>query len=190
MAHRHHIGPRLVNAAMNEALRVDRAIRVVEPVAVEVELDDVLLGDQTGAARAGQEVAACILGISNADVTEGVDHSFVAEDPVRHHQVANGRLRVIAHVQMARPLKHVTDRGPEPRLRLRTCSSRSSDVTVKQAQYLHVRESRAADGERYDSLVEDAGYLPEQARPFSAAMVPRGGIEPPTPAFSVQCSTN
>jgi len=22
------------------------------------------------------------------------------------------------------------------------------------------------------------------------AMVPRGGIEPPTPAFSVQCSTN
>src|SRR5215510_14221484 len=55
MAYRHHIGPRLVNAAMNEALRIDRAIRVVEPVAVEVKLDDVLLGDQTGAARAGQE---------------------------------------------------------------------------------------------------------------------------------------
>jgi hypothetical protein len=38
------------------------------------------------------------------------------------------------------------------------------------------RESRAADGERYDSLVEDTDYLPKPARPFSAAMVPRGGL--------------
>src|SRR5262245_34349835 len=87
-------------------------------------------------------------------------------------------------------LEHIADRGPEPRLPLRTCSSRSSDVTVKQANTYVCRKSSAADGERYDSLVEDAGYLPKPARPFSAAMVPRGGIEPPTPAFSVQCSTN
>jgi hypothetical protein len=25
---------------------------------------------------------------------------------------------------------------------------------------------------------------------WNAKLVPRGGIEPPTPAFSVQCSTN
>jgi hypothetical protein len=35
-------------------------------------------------------------------------------------------------------LEHVIDRGPEPRLPLRTCSSRSSDVTVETGQYLHV----------------------------------------------------
>src|SRR5262245_36129182 len=85
---------------------------------------------------------------------------------------------------MARPLKHVTDRGPEPRLPLRVCSSRSLDVTVKQANTYMCRESRAADDERYDSLVEDAGYLPKQARPFSAAMVPRGGLKQ---LFTVRC---
>ena len=73
-------------------------------------------------------------------------------------------------------LEHLTDRGPEPRLPLRTCSSRSSDVTVKQANTYMCRESRAADGEQYESLVEDVGYLPKPARPFSAAMVPRGGL--------------
>jgi hypothetical protein len=30
----------------------------------------------------------------------------------------------------------------------------------------------------------------EEIQNWILVMVPRGGIEPPTPAFSVQCSTN
>ena len=86
-------------------------------------------------------------------------------------------------------LEHLTDRGPEPRLPLRTCSSRFSDVTVKQANTYVCRKSSAADGERYDSLVEDAGYLPKPARPFSAAMVPRGGMPRLSRTNPLDCQT-
>ena len=82
---------------MNEALGVDRAVGAVEPVAVEIELDDVVLGDEAGAPRARQEITSGILRMANADVAEGIDHALVAEDAVRHHEIADRRRHALIH---------------------------------------------------------------------------------------------
>src|SRR5205807_2618365 len=74
-----------------------------EPVAVQVELDDVVLGDQAGTARARQEIARGVVGMTDADVTEGVHDAFVCEDSVRHHQVADRCRHILVHTAHASP---------------------------------------------------------------------------------------
>jgi len=82
---------------VDESLGIDRAAGAVEPVAVEIELDDVVLGDKAGAPRARQEITSGILWMANADVAEGVDHALVAEDAVRHHEIADRRRHALIH---------------------------------------------------------------------------------------------
>ena len=87
--HRLHVGPRLVDAAVDEALVIERPAVVLRRRAVEVELHDVGLADHLGRERAGEEEAARVARMAHADVAVGIDDVFVREDAVRDHEVAD-----------------------------------------------------------------------------------------------------
>ena len=97
VTNRHDVRSRLVHAAVNETLGIDRAIGAVEPVAVEVELDDVVFGDQAGTARARQEIAFGVFRVADADMAECINHAFVAENAVGHHQISDCCQGSLAH---------------------------------------------------------------------------------------------
>jgi hypothetical protein len=60
--HAHHVGPRLIGAAVDRALGVEVLALGVDRLAVEIELDDVVALDALGRARARQEEAVRLSG--------------------------------------------------------------------------------------------------------------------------------
>jgi hypothetical protein len=50
--HGGHVGPRLVDLAVDEALEEDAAAALIDRVRVEIELHDVFRGDERGRERA------------------------------------------------------------------------------------------------------------------------------------------
>ena len=81
------VRPRLVDRRMDEALEIERALLVPHRLAVEAELDDVVLLDQLGRERARDEEALRIVGMADADVAVGVDHVLLGEDAVGDDEV-------------------------------------------------------------------------------------------------------
>ena len=56
MHHRHHVGPHFVDAGMDEALEIERALLLAHRLAGEIELDDIGgLETRTMSAAAGSD---------------------------------------------------------------------------------------------------------------------------------------
>ena len=79
---RMHVRPRLVEAAMDEALEIGRLAARIDRLALERELHDVVLLDAVRRPRPRQEEALRIVGMPRADMAERVDHAFGREDAV------------------------------------------------------------------------------------------------------------
>ena len=87
MNHRHHVRPRLVNFAMNEAFQKHRSTTVAHGVAIEIELHDVGGGDQRRRERPRHEKAIGIGRMTRADVAEAVENAKVGEDAAASHDI-------------------------------------------------------------------------------------------------------
>src|ERR1700694_4885668 len=97
MADRVDVGPRLIDAAMDDALAVERHARRRYRLGVERELVDVRGLDQLRAARAGEEIAARIAGVAHADMAEAVEHAFVGDDAIGEGELIAGLVERIGH---------------------------------------------------------------------------------------------
>jgi hypothetical protein len=93
--HRHDIGPRAIDLAVDEALADRGHARfyslAVERLAVEVVLEDVFHLHGLGRDGAGEEETLRILRRAQADVAVGVDHAVLGEDAVGGDQVFEQR---------------------------------------------------------------------------------------------------
>ena len=85
--HRHHVGPRLIGAAVDRALGVEVLALGVDRLAFEIELDDVVALDALGRPRARQEKAIRPVGMADADVAERIDDPELRQHVVRGHEV-------------------------------------------------------------------------------------------------------
>ena len=89
VAHRHHVRPRLVDLAVNDALEEQPVLARAHRPVVEIERDDVVGGDLGGRHAAGEPVALRVARIARADVAIGVEHAVVAQDPVGGDQIVD-----------------------------------------------------------------------------------------------------
>ena len=87
--HRLHVRPRLEDAAMDEALVIERPAVVAHRRAVEIELDDVLGFHQFRRHRGRHEEAMRIFRMAHAHMAIGIHHAFAGEDAVGDHEVAH-----------------------------------------------------------------------------------------------------
>src|SRR5688572_3089567 len=85
--HGHHLGPRAVDLAVDEALEHRFVPAFVACAAVEVVVEQVGGLDALGRYRPRQKIALRILRRAHADVAVGVDHAVLGEDAVRRDQV-------------------------------------------------------------------------------------------------------
>ena len=85
--HRHHVGPRFENSAMNEALEIEVAFFFSHRLAVERELDDVVMSDQFRSQRTGEKKTVRSLRMTNADMAISVDHFLMSEDAVGDDEI-------------------------------------------------------------------------------------------------------
>jgi hypothetical protein len=77
MNHRHHVGPRLIDAAMNDTLGKELLGRRLHRLRIERELEHVGGLHQLRRARARQQIAIGITRMAQADMAEGVQHALV-----------------------------------------------------------------------------------------------------------------
>src|SRR5262245_10547851 len=77
-----HVGPRLIDFGMDEALGIDRAVAMIDRPRVEIEFHDVVLGHASRRQRGRHQIALRIAGMARADVPEPVDHALAIEDAV------------------------------------------------------------------------------------------------------------
>src|SRR5262244_2013409 len=96
-----HVRTRLVDLGMDEALRIDRAVALVERLCIKIELHDVSLADAARGERRRHQKTVLALGMTDADVAEAVDHALAVENAIGSDQVV--------------------DRGSKIRRRLRPC---------------------------------------------------------------------
>ena len=89
-----NFGSGLVYGTMNRPLAIHRPSALVDWVAVEVELHQIVERDQFRAARSRKEKAVRALWMPYADVAKGIDHLFVRENSVGSHEVAESVLQV------------------------------------------------------------------------------------------------
>src|SRR5215212_7995152 len=94
MDHGIDLGPGLVDRAVDVALKIARP-RIADRRAVELELDNILAGDEFGAQRARQQIVIRLARVANADVAVGIDHVLLCQNPVRDHQIANRAFQFI-----------------------------------------------------------------------------------------------
>jgi hypothetical protein len=87
VANGQHVRPHPVERAVDRPLRVHRSPLRIDRSVVEVELHDVTPLDQLRTTRAGEKVAVGPSRVPDADVTEGVDHPLIGEDPVGDDEV-------------------------------------------------------------------------------------------------------
>src|SRR5215510_9373610 len=77
-----HVRPRLIDAAVDEALEIRRPVARVDRIAFERELHDVVLLDALGRTRSRQQEALGIVGMARAHMPERVHDTLMREDAV------------------------------------------------------------------------------------------------------------
>ncbi len=82
VADRHHVGPHLIDAAVDDPFRIKLHVRRLDRLGVERELQNVLGLDQSRRAGTREQVTAGILRMADADMAEGVENAFVRQHAV------------------------------------------------------------------------------------------------------------
>ena len=88
--HRVDVGTRLVDFGMDETLRVDRTVALVDRLAVEIELHDVGLADAARRERGRHQEPVLARGMADADVAEAVDDALAVENAIGSDEIVNG----------------------------------------------------------------------------------------------------
>ncbi len=91
------VGPRLIDAAVDHPLAIERDPVRRYRLGIERELVDVDWLDQLGAARAGEQVTTGIGRVAHADMPECVEHAFVSDDPVGERELPASLLEDSSH---------------------------------------------------------------------------------------------
>ena len=86
MTHREHVATRLVDAAVNDALRVEQRFRWPHRLGIEREFQNVVGFDQYRRARARQQIAIRIIWMPYANMAESIKHAFMREDAIGERQ--------------------------------------------------------------------------------------------------------
>src|SRR5204862_8116032 len=87
----HHVRPRFVDFAVDEAFQEHRAAAGIDRIAVEIEFHDVAGGDQRRRQRPRHQEAIWIARMARADMAEGIDHAEVGEDAAAGHDIPKQR---------------------------------------------------------------------------------------------------
>ena len=77
-----HVGPCLVDLAVDDALGIELHGRRLHRLGVQGEFENVVGLDQRRRARPRQQIAIGVAGMTDADMAEGVDDAFMAENAV------------------------------------------------------------------------------------------------------------
>src|SRR5579864_5170556 len=85
--HRMHVGPRLIDSAMDRALDIDRSAALVDRIAIEIEFDEVVDRHELGATRSREEEPVGPIRMSDADMAVSVDDVFMRQNPVGDDEV-------------------------------------------------------------------------------------------------------
>src|SRR5262249_919707 len=98
-----HVGTRLIDAAMNDALAIEKPGRRHDRLRVEREFQDVTRLDQFRAAGARQQISPGIGRMAHADMAEAIEHALMCKDAIckgkfvacfveSRHQIPPGRI--------------------------------------------------------------------------------------------------
>ena len=85
----HHIRPRLVDFAVNEAFEKHRPAAGIDRLAVEIEFHDVSGGDQRRRQRPRHQKMIWVGRMARADMAEGVDNAEVGENAAARHDIVD-----------------------------------------------------------------------------------------------------
>ena len=86
---RHHIRPRLVDFAVDDALEEQPVLARTQGPVVEIELDDVVGGNLGRRHAAGEPIAIGITRIARADVAVGVEDAAVGENAIGRDEIVD-----------------------------------------------------------------------------------------------------
>jgi hypothetical protein len=90
-----HVLAHLVDLAVDVALGIKLHARVRQRHALHVVFDNVISGDQRRRKPARHQVVVRVVGMTDADVPEGIEDAVVGEDPVGGDEVLDqGRIGI------------------------------------------------------------------------------------------------
>jgi hypothetical protein len=95
MRHSHHIGPRAENLAVQIALDEAIAAARLARLAVEIELHDVVGGDELRRQRARHQEPLSMAWMTHGNMARGVEYALIGQDAARggkvfQHGTVNG----------------------------------------------------------------------------------------------------
>jgi hypothetical protein len=85
--YRHDFGPCRKDRRVNKALEIERAFLVAHRLSAEIELDDVIGGDEFRSDRTSDQKMGRVVGVSHADMAVGINHVLLPKNAVGDHQV-------------------------------------------------------------------------------------------------------
>ena len=85
--HGANVRPVLIDRAMDRAFAVHGAPALIDRLAVEIELHDVVQDDKSRAAGPRHKEPVRTLRMPHADMAEAVNHSFPRQNTIGDHQV-------------------------------------------------------------------------------------------------------
>ena len=154
--HRHHVGARLVDFAMDHALEEQPGLAQPHRIVVEIAGDDVGRGDQRRRHAARDPIMLRMGVIARADMPVGVEHAVVGEDAVGRHQI-------IQQGRIGRARHRIRDLGAH----ICAHSRRSGLVGWRKAAHELVRQQAAA-GFVVETAPRDADQPRHPLRPDQA----------------------
>jgi hypothetical protein len=86
----HHgadVQPALIDRTMDGAFAIHCTAALIDWIAIEIELHDVVQDNKFGATRPRHEKPVASLRMANADMAEAVNYSFSREDAIGDHQL-------------------------------------------------------------------------------------------------------
>ena len=86
---RMYVRARFVDRAVDKSFEIQRATVAADRIAVQSEFHHVAALDQFRTARTRQDVALGMAGMANTDMAVSIDDSFVGEDAVGDHELAD-----------------------------------------------------------------------------------------------------
>ncbi len=121
MADHHDIAARLIDAAVNDALGIERRLGGLHRLGIERVSQNIVRLDQERRARAREEITARIGRMAHANVTEGVEHAFMGENSIGQRKlgdevgrfVRHGRVLEMAAASARLPAELITSRYRE-----------------------------------------------------------------------------
>lgn len=134
VANGHNIAARLVNAAVDVALRIHGTAALLDWIAVEIKLHNVTFDDELRTARARQEIAPGYARMSNTDVAECIYNAFAPQDPIGDDQLVDGCINIrqgstpVCWSGRDRPFKRYENCGRRTCIRLAREARRRSNL--------------------------------------------------------------